>query len=230
MAKELRHSRNELSNALKAVRRAAREREGLVRFLCHELRSPLNCIALGFDELATGNRAAPDAETVSIVRNQIQNMHNCLDDIMLVVGSQAPSAPSASSTSSPASPQGNFHALTRSPSASAERGHGASSRPESPSVIFGIDAAIDIERGIEMSRSTAVRGQQLQPLSASSLARLLHAVAHLTEIRKPRLRRGAASADQSDQTGLDDTVNTASGYPAVSVTVSRLHALTTSCI
>jgi signal transduction histidine kinase len=94
LVKELQRSNEALSDALSAARRAVREKEGLMRFLCHELRSPLNCVALGFDELATSGSGAADRDTVSIVRNQIQSMHSCLDDLMLVVGSSSTTAES----------------------------------------------------------------------------------------------------------------------------------------
>jgi signal transduction histidine kinase len=208
VTKELRHSRNELSDALRAVRRAAREREGLVRFLCHELRSPLNCIALGFDEmtidLASGSRSGsglPDTETVTIVRSQIQNMHSCLDDLMLVVGTQAPSTA----------------AVLSSRAALAEPG------PESPSVSEANAARFDDDR--EISRSTTTRRHQA--LDASSLSHLLHAVARMTRatLRKPRRSSRPAQASggshgRTNHLAIHIAEHSAPSAPTVSVTVS----------
>jgi CheY-like chemotaxis protein/signal transduction histidine kinase len=161
VSRELLHSKAALSEALRALRRAVREREGLVRFLCHELRSPLNCIALGLDELATGRgsgsvgRSAYDAEIAAVVRNQIENIRACLDDLMLVVGPMGPPP-----------------------------GQGAAPMLALPA----LDSSRADPAGVQPRLANAAPGRQA--LNAPSLARLLHSVARLTEARRPRDRRG----------------------------------------
>ncbi len=114
--------------------------QGLARFLCHELRSPLNCIALGFDELTPAvSRKDADADTLAICRAQVQNMRSCLDDLTLVVGSG--------------------YALTKDAGGEADRHAGAHADIKPPA------------------------GRQM--LDAVSLARQLHAVAYMTESRRP---------------------------------------------
>jgi signal transduction histidine kinase len=85
LAKELQRTNDALNAALAASRAAEREQEATVRFLCHELRSPLNCVALGVDELAADPKVAA-SDVVAIVQSQLQNVQQCLDDLLLVSG------------------------------------------------------------------------------------------------------------------------------------------------
>jgi hypothetical protein len=84
LATGLRRSNHALARALEASRRAGKEREALLRFLCHELRSPLNSIALGIDEIVADKRAAADPALAECMRAQVNSVRVCLDDLILV--------------------------------------------------------------------------------------------------------------------------------------------------
>lgn len=77
------HLQQQLMNELQRVRESEEKKRAFINSICHEVRTPLNCVA-GFSELLCGDEVTPDmhGEYCAIIRENRRQLRYIFDDML----------------------------------------------------------------------------------------------------------------------------------------------------